>query len=383
MSTPIRKPTRAQLSKFVPDQQAVLAIEQLFDLVLAGSAGQGLVSNGAYTPSWQSGDYNRIINPDGAINQRALASNADDTYCVDRWYVLTQTGAIAVSVIADPEAGTANCMRLTQSQATAQRVGVCQVIERKNCGDLRSAVLSAIGRVRCSVSQAIRFAVCEWTGTADAVTSDIAASWTSSTYTTAGFFTSTTMVVTAVGAVTPGAATWTDLPTLSGTANAGMNNLFVFIWTEGTAAQNVTLDISRVRLNRGSIPLPYIPNYADELRKCQRYYQKSYNVDVAPGAVTLVGLEKMYIAANTLLASLGIGKVCFGILMRDTPAASVYGYSGTLNTVSRPHDGADLASNSGLTQDMGQTGFVVYNGTVDQTTTQFGVIFHWTASAEL
>jgi hypothetical protein len=331
------------------------------------------------------GMVNRLINPSGAINQRASASSSDGTYAVDRWYVLTQTGTVTVSIVSDPEAGTAECVHLTQSQANAQRMGLCQVIERKNCVDLRSAAMAAIGRVACSASQPIRFAICEWTGTADAVTKDIVADWTSATYTTAGFFTSTSMVVTAVGSVTPGAATWTDLPTITGTANAGMNNVFVFIWTEGTAAQNVTLDIARVQLVKGTVAPQYLARaYAEELRLCQRYYQKSYADGTAPGTDTATGIW----ASNVFAASVAIpttqsyAYVTLPVEMRSTPTFKFYSKLGTADR-SSANDDSDFAANSALPWGTGPKGSGIYNNSGGDITSSWTIKAHYTATAEL
>ncbi len=75
---------------------------------------------------------NKIINGGGRINQRGATSIGDDTYGHDRHYALVQTGAIAVSTLTAPADGIAAMMRLTQSQATAQRMGYAQIVEAAN-----------------------------------------------------------------------------------------------------------------------------------------------------------------------------------------------------------------------------------------------------------
>lgn len=222
---------------------------------------------------------NRIINGGMSIDQRnarASTAIADDTYCFDRWYALTQTASINVSGQVNQENATPYNIRLTQNQATAQRMGIAQIIEYNNCVDLRGSSVVLNLRLRASNSQAIRYAILEWTGTADSATSDVVNSWTNTTYTTGNFFISTTTTVVAVGAITPSANTWTSLSTpLTGTISSSLNNLIVFVWTEGTAAQNFTLDISTVQLEKGSTAtaFDYRP-YTTELQLCQRYYEE-------------------------------------------------------------------------------------------------------------
>jgi len=190
-----------------------------------------------------AGFRDRLINGDGAINQRGATSQGDDTYAWDRHYVLTQTAAIGISSLSDVANGLPSMMRATQSQASAQRMGIAQIIEAANCKDLRGQAVALIGKLRCSSAQAIRYAILEWTGTADSVTSDVINSWTNGTFTAGQFFNSTTLTVSAVGTLTPVANTVTDFQ-LPATLGSSGNNIIVLIWTEGTAAQNVTLDVA-------------------------------------------------------------------------------------------------------------------------------------------
>lgn len=215
---------------------------------------------------------NRLINPTGAVYQRVVASTADDVYFADRWNMLTQTAAVTPSVLTDPEDGHPKGVRITQVQAAAQRFGFSQIIEGRQCKDLRGKSGVLVPRVRISNSQAVRYAVLGWTGTEDAVTSDVVNDWTSASYTAGGFFNATTLSVLAVGAQTPSANTWTSLAALSGALGSAFHNIVVMVWTEGTAAQNVTLDFDYVQFERGTVATEFERrSYGDELRDCQRY----------------------------------------------------------------------------------------------------------------
>lgn len=219
----------------------------------------------------QLGDNNIIINPAFFVNQIAPATNADDTYAHDCWYALTQTGTIAVSTLSDAENTTPRMARLTQSQAVAQRMGYATIIEGKNCKYLRGQTVNLKLRYRCSASQAIRFAILEWTSTEDSVTSDVVLDWTSGTFTAGNFFLAANLTVTSAAAATPSAATLSDY-TVSATLGSSFNNLIVFVWTEATAAQNVTLDLGKVKLEQGSVATPfYQRSFQAEFALCQRY----------------------------------------------------------------------------------------------------------------
>lgn len=221
-----------------------------------------------------SGFRNRLINGGFLVNQRAPASNADDTYCFDRWCVLTESGAIAASQLTDPEAGAAYGLRLTQSQASAQRIGVCQIVEARHCKDLRDLGTTFAGHVRLSASANVRYAVLEWTGSADAVTSDIVHDWASGGYTAGGFFLSSNLNVLAVGQVACTANTWRALSAVNAAVGASANNIIVMVWTEGQVAQNVTLDLNRLQWEPGATATVFElrPDPLERLL-CRRYYR--------------------------------------------------------------------------------------------------------------
>lgn len=214
---------------------------------------------------------NRVINGCMRINQRALASNADDTYAFDRWNILTQSGAVAASQVTNIENGWPYAMRITQSQASAQRFGTNQIVETRNSIDLRGKTVMAAASVRCSVATNVRITILEWTGTADAVISDSVADWTSATYTPGNFFLGTTTTLVATATVALSANTVATI-SASGALSSSLNNLIVLITTDSTQAQNVTLDVGKVRLTTGAaiVPFEYRP-MSLELDLCRRY----------------------------------------------------------------------------------------------------------------
>lgn len=253
---------------------------------------------------------NLLINGGFQINQRATTSaQADDTYGHDRWYRLTQSNAIAVSTLTDVENGLPFMARLTQSNASAQRMGYAQIIEGKNCKHLRGQqVTFRIGRTRLSTSANIRFAVLEWAGTEDVVTSDVVNDWTSGTYTAGNFFLGSNLTVSGVTQQALTANTLTDGNALTVTLGSSFNNLIVFAWTESTVAQNVTFDLGRVQLESGASASAFQwRQLQEEIGLCQRYY---YQIN-ALSACRFRGLS----SAN----SLATGCASFPVDMRTEP----------------------------------------------------------------
>ena len=262
---------------------------------------------------------NRLINPTGQIWQRAVAAANDLAYFVDRFQLLTQTNTVTPSALTDPENGYATGVRITQSQASAQRFGFMQKIESINCRDLRGNSVALWPRIRCSSSQAIRYAILEWIGTADSITNDPVNDWTSSTYTGGNFFVASNFNVLAVGSQTPSANTWTSLAAITASAGSSMNNLIVAVWTEGTAAQNVTLDFDYIQLEKGSAASG-VDFRMDEIerRLCERYLLKFTAVS---GNDALGGMGVIYNGGG------GASFSWHGTRMRTTSTMS---YSGTL-----------------------------------------------------
>lgn len=223
-------------------------------------------------PLAQTVGRNLLRNASGWIYQRAVAATADDTYFSDGWYALTQTGTVLPSLLTDPEDGYMFGNRLTQSQAAAQRFGYAQIIEGKKCKHGRGSTGVFVPRVRVSTSQAVRYAILGWTGTVDTVTSDVVLDWTSASYTAGGFFLAANVSILAIGTSTPIINTWTSLPEISGALGSSFNNLIIMVWTEGTAAQNFTLDFdfNQAEISPVATSFEYV-DYEDDFIECSKF----------------------------------------------------------------------------------------------------------------
>lgn len=348
-----------------------VAWQAVEDLIAGVNAGQ------------MQGFKNRLINGCFRFNQRAPATNADDTYCHDRFYVLTQTGTIAVTQLTDPETGAAHAVRLTQSQAVAQRMGLAQIIESENCRDLRSVITTLAGRVRLSTSDNIRYAVIEHTGTADSVTSDIVGTWTSTTYTPSNFFIAGINVL-AVGQVAATAATWRDLTALNATLGASTNNIVVFVWTENAVAQNVTLDLANLQWEAGATASKFeLRPLQIERVLCERYYEKSFAVTTAPAQNVGVDTNEQYFGATAAGAVTNRwAMVPFRVLKRANPTMTFFNPAAA-NAFVRDFSAAADYGTTSAAGNIAQRGFRVYGQGNAATAINNSVGVHWTAEAEL
>ncbi|MBB6299888.1 hypothetical protein [Rhizobium leucaenae] len=290
-----------------------------------------------------------LINGDGAINTRinAVAYGGDDVYWCDRHYALVQTASITPTVITDVADGLPYMMRLTQSQASAQRMGNAQIVEAYAAKRVRGKPVTLGGFVRCSASQTIRYAILEWTGTADTVTSDVVNNWASGTFTAGNFFLASGLTVAAVGSITPTANTITPW-SLQATISSSCNNLIVFMWTDQTAAQNVMLDMvwGLVRGDASSETWPYAPRHIEQdLALCERYCRKA-----GAGAV------------GQAFSTTQITLAYYTGTMRGTPNPSVIPSSGSSGMI-RIGGGSETAATITPTSVTPNAGYINMGGT--------------------
>jgi hypothetical protein len=336
--------------------------------------------------------HNRVINPSGQIAQVTPASTSDGNYTgFDQWLALTQTAAVTPSALTNVENGTPFMMRMTQPQASAQRMGWLQWIESVNCLDLRGQDVTLSARVRMSASTTLRYVIVEWTGTADTITKDIVLDWTNGTFTAGNFFTSTSTVITGTGSIALTANTLTDITTLTGTVGSSANNIAVFFWTDSTQAQNVTLDIGKVQLEAGSAAtaLAWRP-FNQEIALCQRYWEKSYDYSVQPGTASVLG-NGLMIATNTLAGSTagnmgGYNSMPYRVEKRTTPTLVWYDFDGTANAVRIYPADVKKAGITGYTNPRtnGNLQFISFdNSDADGFTAGNQAVFSWTSSARL
>lgn len=220
--------------------------------------------------------------PVGTVNR------ADDTYGPDRMIMLCSGGSDfqpqRQSNDNPTQSPTRYSGRFRQANAVAQQVGVVQVLEADRVWELRGKTVTFAFWARTDGSEVpnIRASLLEWDGTADAVTSDVVSAW-SATPTLAANWTS---VNTPSDLALDG--TWKQF-TITVTLGQTFTNLAWFIWTPAAVAQNGDLYLSQIQIVRGSGAKPWskvsLSKEADK-SECLRFYEKSYNEDIPPAAIT-------------------------------------------------------------------------------------------------
>lgn len=334
------------------------------------------------------GERNLLRNPGFWLWQRGTSiSPTDGQFAADGWYSLSQTAAITGARVNPTNAPAKSPYggSWTQVQVAAQRHGVAQIIPYERTYGLRGEpVRFEIMLSASPFTGNLRFAILEWTGTADAPTKDVVNSWTSTNYTAGNFFISTTTNVLATGLLTPSATP--ALASLRATVGSSANNLIVFVWTESAQAQSNLFVTSDAWFVPDTLSAPYTPRgAAAELAHCQRYYEKSYNIDTAPGAVSSnVGISATNAADLAAAAMSILLNIPFQVRKRANPTITLYDFAGNSAKISELSTNASVVT-SNVTPSTGtihqsERGFSVLH---DAAGVVGGLFVHWTADAEI
>ena len=134
--------------------------------------------------------------------------------------------------------------------------------------------------------------------------------------------------------------------------------------------------IAQVILNEGEVAGSFSRagrTISEELQMCQRYYEKSYDLDVIAGAITSIG-RHCYQASNTTFHR---EEVSYKIYKRAAASIIVYGHQSGATDVAQRDSGVPTTMGNIVS---GEKGFTV-QGASQTANGEYG--FHWTADAEL
>ena len=367
-------------------------------MTIAISGTTGITLDGQFNSASSMGFKNRIINGAMVISQRNGTSSftpANGDYTLDRWVyqayqaskVTCQQNAGAVT----PPTGFGNYLGYTSTSAytvgSGEAFWTSQRIEGFNTSDLAWGTASA---ATVTLSFWVRSSL---TGTFGgfltnsaqnrsypfSYTISSANTWEQKTVTIAGDTSGTWIGATNGIGVIVGFSLGAG-STFSGTAGAwaGANYYSATGATSVVGTSGATWYVTGVQLEKGSTAtiFDYRP-YGTELALCQRYFEKSYNMDVVAGTSTNVGCERFMSPRTVTISSPDFtANSRFKTRKRSAPTTVVYSTTGASGNV---RDASGNANVSATTGEEGDTAFSLNFAITDSRL----YAWQWTASSEL
>jgi len=163
-----------------------------------------------------------------------------------------------------------------------------------------------------------------------------------------------------------------DTFTVSG---SGTGNHLWIKFSLDTALDFSTLD--KVMVEEGTVPTPFEHRpYGIELALCQRYYEKSYNLDVALGTSTQEGSFRTLASRTLSSAADYMYSVQYKVTKRSSTDLVIYSIDGTQGSVRDISGGTNTTLRSSLG---GASNLMINFDIID---TRF-YAFQWTAESEL
>jgi hypothetical protein len=364
-SSTTKKATGQQVLDFVEDNLLPNMVEKGDNLL-------NPVINGAFNV-WQRGT---------SFTGATIPLNSDDTYLMDRWYILSD-GNDTIDVTREtsviPTGGLYACA--LDVETTNRKFGIAQIIEQKNCVGFigQTCTLSFKAKVSATTKlDNLKAAIISWSSTADTVTSDIVSAWGVEG-------TNPTLVANMTYENTPGNLNpTTNYATYSVTGaidTASTTNIVLFIWSDVTdTTAGDFLYITDVKLEVGSTASAFVPRlFQDELALCSRHYQKSFDYVTAPAQNA--GTPGGTLAQSPFTATSRFGvSVSFSPPMFALPTVTTYNPSAANAEARNNTDGAD---NSGTTASVTQKNMYLNWIPNAANTIADNHIVHWSAQAEL
>jgi hypothetical protein len=223
---------------------------------------------------------NRLVNGSFNIAQRGTSfvsgANNDDTYNLDRWYVLSDgNDAVDITQTTTVPTGAKYSIGL-DVETVNKKFGIAQIIENVNCYDAIGGNVTLSFQAKVSATTKldnVKCAVVAWSGTADSVTSDIISAWGAEG-------TNPTLIANATYENTPAnlnvTTSWATYSVTANVDTASTANIIVFIWSDVTdTTAGDFLHITNAQLEIGTSATPFERRlYSQELSACQRYYYK-------------------------------------------------------------------------------------------------------------
>jgi hypothetical protein len=274
---------------------------------------------------------NYLINGGFAVAQRGTSftssgsANNDDSYTLDRWYILSDGNDI-IDVTQDTTTVPTNgeFAIALDVETVNKKFGIATIIENKDVIGLVGNTINFSFKAKVSATTKldnVKAAIVAWSGTADTVTSDIISAWGAEG-------TNPTLIANATYENTPvNLNVTTSYATYSVSAavdTASTQNLILFIWsdvTDTTAGDFLYIAESKLEVGSSATAFVYAGGtFQGELAACQRYY---YRITDTTGANAYTAITVMH--DNSAASATAVyGITANPVPMRDVPTSTEF-----------------------------------------------------------
>lgn len=340
---------------------------------------------GAGSPVEELMGLNYLINGGFDFAQRtggSVTTIADAEYGPDRWKSFTENASLqytredatGVSQLTSKYNG-----RWDKITSTGKFM-VGQPIEGVNTVPLRGRTVRFQCMLKANAAITIRMAILELqnAGTMDTIPDDWVSAWNADT--TDPTFGANIAIIT--GAESKSVTTTFQQFDVSVTVPSNSKNLMVAIWTDSQAATTVDVEMAEAMLLPSDVEREWVPRPTQkELSLCQRYYAKTYPVDVAPGSVDTqgcVGTSSNGTSATASTAAL-VQNWRYPVTMRGIPSIAIY--QPATGAAGSWQDTASGGSVAGFGSYIGTSQCIIFNSAV--TTGTRTHVCHAVAETEL
>jgi hypothetical protein len=238
---------------------------------------------------------NLLINSDFGIWQEfgpAKARGAFDVQFADGWAPVGSPTAAATdcertTTSTEIPAGNDSGLRIEQSVADQECIGVYQIMEARSVKHLRGRTVSLSFQADALPGTAndvetIRWALLERIGTEDSPPASVVTTWSGAPLVPTAYTSDWTEIATGTGDLTVGGFVEVKGEMLSVGVNT--TNLCLLIWASESDARTYGVgdgfNLGAVHVGAGDTAVPYtMEDPTDRLRRCQRFFYKSMELD--------------------------------------------------------------------------------------------------------
>lgn len=336
------------------------------------------------TPVVQIDDTtNHLINGGFNFAQRqtpgTLTTIADGGFGADRWKSYRENAGLQYRrVDASSEATlTSPWYGEFKKITNTGKFLVCQILENADTLKFRGKTVLFQIAMKASAAQNIRMAIgqLQTGGTADTIPAVVSSWGGAGTDPTLG----SNLAVISTPSTQAVTTSW-QVFTFSATFPSNAKNLLVMLWSDAGFAADDTLSVAEAGLYFGATVRSWTPRpTAQELVLVERYFQKTYSLNLAPG--TSSGEGNCHGYGNTTQFALPFGHK-FHCQMRTLPTVRLYSLLGTADKISLIN-GTNAGTGTVTPGNVGLTGFTLIVDSGSGFTAATLYRFHYTAEAEL